>query len=131
MKEGRLHTAAQMNSGSSSSESREMQQDSAYMGQRQNRQRSSSEESSRFGRQQQNQYQRAAYKTSAEGKGQLPQPALDQAPLSSMLITPLKRQQMKERVHELMKEIAQDLTKSTEKDSIAEREVLSKNLHCR
>jgi hypothetical protein len=126
MKEGRLHTAAQMNSGSSSSESREMQQDSAYMGQRQNRQRSSSEESSRFGRQQQNQYQKAAYKTSAEGKGQLPQPALDQAPLSSMLITPLKREQMKERVHELMKEIAQDLTKSTEKDSIAEREVLSK-----
>lgn len=66
------------------------------------------------------------YVTKAEGKGFLKQPTLDEAPLSSMLITPLKRDGLKQRVHELMQEIVRDLYQSTEKDSIADRETLSK-----
>jgi hypothetical protein len=112
----------QSSSSSSSSSSSEENRRQGRQGKKQSSSSSSSSSSSeeiyRSGRQ--------AYKTAAEGKGQLPQPSLDQAPLSSMLITPLKRTQMKQRVHELMKEIVQDLTKSTEKDSIAERETLSK-----
>jgi hypothetical protein len=154
IKDGKLKTAARMES--SSSEESNSQEQGQYFGQGQGsqeqqygqrqrgqrRQGSSESMESYQQRRQQRQQQRqqyqqqqgqqnqqqagTPYKTSAEGKGQLPQPALDQAPLSSMLITPLKREQMKQRVMDLMKEIARGLVKSTEKDSIAEREILSK-----
>jgi hypothetical protein len=130
IKEGRLQTASQMTAEarSESAESREAsqeyQQDAAYVNQR-GQYKSTRQQQKRQQQQYQQQYQQA-YQTQAEGKTQLPKPDLEHAPLAAMFISPLKQQEMKSRINKLMQEIAQDLTKSTEKDSIAEREVLSK-----
>jgi hypothetical protein len=64
------------------------------------------------------------YATEAEGKGQLPQPSLTQAPLNPLLVSPLQSSGMKNRIQALMKEIIEDIT--TDKQSMAQAETLSK-----
>jgi len=130
---------SQSQSGSSSQEfttsssykqssSEEYQKDASYLhGKKQNQFRSGSQSGSQEqGQQQQGsgsseeqQYQQSGQK--------LPKPSMDKAPLASMLITPLNKEQMMQRVDELMREIVQDLTTSTQspQDSIAQRETLS------
>jgi len=57
----------------------------------------------------------------------LPKPTLTEAPVNSMLITPLKVEGMKKRVVVLIREIVQDiLNKNHEVDTIVEKETLSK-----
>ena len=53
---------------------------------------------------------------------------MNQAPLSPLLITPVARNQAKQRAAQLIQEIARDLVKPTEAsgDSIAQRETVSK-----
>jgi len=56
----------------------------------------------------------------------LPKPTLVDAPLNTMLVSPLKIDGMKDRVVVLMREIVDDLMKKSGKESIAEKETLSK-----
>jgi hypothetical protein len=53
-------------------------------------------------------------------------PGLREAPLNTILITPLDKSGMIQRVQELMREIVKDLSRPTEKYSMAEKETLSK-----
>ena len=64
------------------------------------------------------------YETDAEGKGQLAQPSLKDAPLNPLLVSPLRTSGMKKRVQDLMKEIVEDIT--TDKQSMAQSETVSK-----
>jgi len=56
----------------------------------------------------------------------LPKPTLIDAPLNSMLVSPLKIDGMKNRVVVLMREIVDDLMRKSGRENIAEKEVLSK-----
>jgi hypothetical protein len=53
-------------------------------------------------------------------------PSMRKAPLNPLLISPLDKQGMLQRVRELMKEVVRDLSRSTETESMAEKETLSK-----
>lgn len=56
----------------------------------------------------------------------LPKPTLEDAPLNGLLASPLKIEGMKRRIDQLMREIVEDLTKTTDKETVAEKETLSK-----
>lgn len=56
----------------------------------------------------------------------LPKPTLREAPLNGLLASPLKIVGMKRRIELLMKEIVEDITKPTGKESMAQKETLSK-----
>jgi len=56
----------------------------------------------------------------------LPKPNLIKAPLNSMLVSPLKIDGMKKRIVVLMREIVDDMMMKSGKESIAEKETLSK-----
>jgi hypothetical protein len=62
--------------------------------------------------------------TTTEG-GLMPKPKIDEAPLNTLLVTPIKIDEMKHRVETLMREIVDDLMKHG-KESLAEKETLSK-----
>jgi len=55
-----------------------------------------------------------------------PKPTLVEAPLNGLLASPLKITGMKRRIEELMREIVEDITKPTGKETMAQKETLSK-----
>lgn len=59
-------------------------------------------------------------------EGLLPKPTLREAPLNGLLASPLKIAGMKRRIELLMHEIVEDITKPTGKESMAQKETLSK-----
>jgi hypothetical protein len=56
----------------------------------------------------------------------VPKPTLKEAPVLPMLITPLKMDGLKQRVHALMREILEDTVKPTGQEGMAEKETLCK-----